>query len=79
MAADPTAKMQRIELNSLGVEQLSQLSKQLETELAFFTESMNELRTVASKFGRCQAALNSMKAEEKDKPALIPLSESVRH
>ncbi|KAI1731687.1 prefoldin subunit domain-containing protein [Ditylenchus destructor] len=66
-----------IDINSLSAEDLSNLQRQLDGDLSFFQESVSELRGVANKFGRCQATVDSIKPEEKDKQALIPLSESV--
>jgi prefoldin subunit 5 len=66
-----------VDVNSLSVEDLSGLQQQLNAELAFFNDSLTELRNVSSKFGRCQMTLDSISSTEKNKPALIPLSESV--
>lgn len=66
-----------IDINSLGIEELTNLQRQVEVDISFFQESMNELKTVASKFGRCQVTVDSMNPEEKNKEALVPLSESV--
>uniref|UniRef100_A0A915CP58 Uncharacterized protein n=1 Tax=Ditylenchus dipsaci TaxID=166011 RepID=A0A915CP58_9BILA len=57
--------------------ELSNLQRQLDGDLSFFNESLNELKSVASKFGRCQSTVDSINSSEKDKQALIPLSESV--
>uniref|UniRef100_A0A914L411 Prefoldin subunit 5 n=2 Tax=Meloidogyne incognita group TaxID=654580 RepID=A0A914L411_MELIC len=66
-----------VDINSLTIEELSGLQQQLSAELSFFNESLNELRSVSNRFGRCQVTLDSINPEEKNKKALIPLSESV--
>lgn len=40
---DPTAGKQTIPISELGIEQLNMLQKQLDQELAFFTESLKVL------------------------------------
>lgn len=47
MAASTDGPKQ-IPINELGVEQLNQLVKQVEGELAFFTESANSLKVCVS-------------------------------
>lgn len=64
-------------INTLSIEELSALQRQLDGDLNFFNSSLSELKTVATKFGRCQATVESMNPDERDKEALIPLSESV--
>lgn len=66
-----------IDINALSAEDLNNLQKQIEGDLTFFNESLSELRSVASKFGRCQVTVDSMIVKEKNQKALIPLSESV--
>ncbi|KAF7639555.1 hypothetical protein Mgra_00000885 [Meloidogyne graminicola] len=66
-----------VDINSLTIEELSGLQQQLGAELNFFNESLNELRSVSNRFGRCQVTLDSINPSEKNKSALIPLSESV--
>jgi prefoldin subunit 5 len=69
---------QVVDVNSLSIEELQHLQQQLNAEITFFNESLNELRNVSSKFGRCQVTLESINKDEKNKPAMIPLSESVK-
>lgn len=66
-----------IDINSLSIEELTNLQRQIEMDITFFQESINELKTVASKFGRCQVTVDSMNPDERHKEALVPLSESV--
>lgn len=66
-----------IDITSLGVEDLTNLQRQIEGDLSFFNESLTALRSVASKFGRCQVTVDSMSIDRKNQEALIPLSESV--
>uniref|UniRef100_A0A183BNY4 Prefoldin subunit 6 n=1 Tax=Globodera pallida TaxID=36090 RepID=A0A183BNY4_GLOPA len=77
MSTPTSTKPMVIDINSLSIEELSVLQQQFDAELVFFNDSLNELRSVAGKFGRCRATLDSINSDEKDKPALVPLSESV--
>uniref|UniRef100_A0A914GWZ8 Exosome complex component RRP45 n=1 Tax=Globodera rostochiensis TaxID=31243 RepID=A0A914GWZ8_GLORO len=77
MSTPTSTKPMVIDINSLSIEELSALQQQFDAELVFFNDSLNELRSVAGKFGRCRATLDSINSDEKDKPALVPLSESV--
>ena len=61
----------------LSIEELTQFQRQLDGELAFFNDSMSELKAIANKFGRCQTTLSSINKNEKNKEALVPLSDSV--
>ncbi|KAL3091315.1 hypothetical protein niasHS_007108 [Heterodera schachtii] len=72
-----SAKPMVIDISSLSIDELSVLQQQFDAELAFFNDSLNELRNVAAKFGRCQATLDSISPKELNKSALVPLSESV--
>lgn len=67
-----------IDVNSLNIEELTSLQRQIDNELSYFNESVAELRAIANKFGRCQATLDSINPIESNREALIPISESVR-
>lgn len=71
------AEPRRVEINSLSIQQLSALQKQFEAEISFFQQSLNELKQFSSKFGACENAVSLINPQEKNKPALVPLSESV--
>lgn len=77
MTAEKASKPTIIDVNSLSIDELSVLQQQFEAELSFFNDSLSELRSAASKFARSQATLESINSEEKNKLALVPLSESV--
>lgn len=77
MDSSSTTAPNIIDVNSLSIEELSSLQQQLNAEITFFNESLDELRNVCAKFGRCKITLDSINETENDKPALIPLSESV--
>ena len=48
-------------------------------ELSFFTESLNELKEVQTKFKDSREAVGGLDASKSDQHALVPLSESVNH
>lgn len=66
-----------LDLNAFGMEELSTLQRQLDADIAFFNESLNELRTVSNKFAQCQSTLDAIRPDDSNHEALIPLSESV--
>lgn len=68
----------RIEIGALSIQQLNGLQQQFEAEIKFFQTSLNELKAVSGKFGICENAVSSINPGEKNKSALVPLSESVR-
>ncbi|OCL01512.1 Prefoldin alpha subunit [Glonium stellatum] len=69
---------QQIELTSLTAQQLTQLKKQLDTELEHLTTSFQSLRTAQSKFRDCLKSISTgLNAKTADKPLLVPLTSSL--
>ncbi|XP_074653047.1 prefoldin subunit 5-like [Tubulanus polymorphus] len=67
----------QVDITQLNVQQLSQLSQQLEQEISFFTNSLKSLKMAQQKFNESQECLNSMNEESKDKEVLVPLTGSM--
>jgi prefoldin alpha subunit len=78
MSTDDSSQPQTIPLDDLSIDQLSQLQKQIDQELSFFTESVNELKGVEARFVESYDAVQALDPTTPGKAALIPLSESVR-
>jgi len=69
---------QQIELTSLNVQQLSQLKKQLDSELEHLTSSFQSLRTAQAKFRDCLKSISTgLNSKTADKPLLVPLTSSL--
>ncbi|KAF2761664.1 Prefoldin-domain-containing protein [Pseudovirgaria hyperparasitica] len=81
---------QQIDLTSLSAQQLSQLKKQLDSELEHLTSSFQSLRTAQSRFRDCLKSIKTVEAQKesgtearymhrrtKAHPHLIPLTSSL--
>lgn len=77
LEAPPDVKGPTVPLSEISVEQLSQLQKQVEQELAFFQESAVTLKGFLEKNVQSIQALNTLKQTSSGHQALIPLSESM--
>ncbi|CAD6188337.1 unnamed protein product [Caenorhabditis auriculariae] len=77
MSADGADGPKGVPLNELGIEQLSQLQKNIEQELAFFQESANTLKVLMARNDKSIFALADLKVATSNHQALIPLSESM--
>uniref|UniRef100_A0A0M3HF83 Elf4 domain-containing protein n=1 Tax=Ascaris lumbricoides TaxID=6252 RepID=A0A0M3HF83_ASCLU len=66
-----------VPIGDLSIERLSALQKQVEHEITFFAESLNELKIFEAKFAASEQAVSSINSSMQGNKALIPLSESV--
>ncbi|XP_050071380.1 probable prefoldin subunit 5 [Anopheles maculipalpis] len=70
-------QMQQIDLNTLNLQQLTQLKNQLDQELQFFQESLNSIKIARSKYSASKEALEQIKEDWNDKQILVPLTGSM--
>ncbi|CAI4229136.1 unnamed protein product [Auanema sp. JU1783] len=75
--ADQGRNPTTIPINELGIEQLSQLQKQVEQEYAFFAESAAQLKMFIDKNQKSILALENLENTPAGEKTLIPLSESM--
>ncbi|XP_046553184.1 prefoldin subunit 5-like [Haliotis rubra] len=68
---------QTVDLTTLPVQQLNQLSQQLDQEVEFFTNSMNQLKLAQGKFVESQECLNKATPDNLNKDILVPLTSSM--
>uniref|UniRef100_F1LCD3 Prefoldin subunit 5 n=2 Tax=Ascaris TaxID=6251 RepID=F1LCD3_ASCSU len=66
-----------VPIGDLSIERLSALQKQVEHEITFFAESLNELKIFEAKFAASEQAVSSINSSMQGNKALIPLSESM--
>lgn len=67
-----------VDLNSLPIQQLAQVKKQLDDEVQHLTSSYQQLRTAQQKFRDCIVSIKSGVANSSaDKPLLVPLTSSL--
>lgn len=66
-----------VNLNSLSVPQLDQLNKQVEEEVEFFSESLQQLKAVQQKFVESREATEKLQTAAKGEEILVPLTQSV--
>ncbi|KAK7511695.1 Prefoldin [Phyllosticta citriasiana] len=78
MASSSEKGGQTVDLASLSVQQLSQLKKQLDTELEHLTGSFQSLRGAQTRFRDCLKSINTgVSSGSTDKPILVPLTSSL--
>ncbi|XP_053672036.1 probable prefoldin subunit 5 [Anopheles nili] len=70
-------QMQQIDLNTLNLQQLTQLKNQLDQELSIFQESLNTIKIARSKYSASKEALEQFKADWNEKQILVPLTGSM--
>uniref|UniRef100_A0A182NKV1 Rab-GAP TBC domain-containing protein n=1 Tax=Anopheles dirus TaxID=7168 RepID=A0A182NKV1_9DIPT len=70
-------QMQQIDLNTLNLQQLSQLKTQLDQELSIFQESLNTIKIARSKYSASKEALEQFKGDWNEKQILVPLTGSM--
>nr|GAT54371.1 predicted protein [Mycena chlorophos] len=68
---------QQISVTDLDIPQLSDVRRQLEEELNHLTNSFAQLKQAQSKFKNCVENVKEVKPENKDKPILVPLTNSL--
>ncbi|KAK8168715.1 Prefoldin [Phyllosticta citrichinensis] len=78
MASSSEKGGQTVDLASLSVQQLSQLKKQLDSELEHLTGSFQSLRGAQARFRDCLKSINTgVSSGSTDKPILVPLTSSL--
>uniref|UniRef100_A0A182PS53 Rab-GAP TBC domain-containing protein n=1 Tax=Anopheles epiroticus TaxID=199890 RepID=A0A182PS53_9DIPT len=70
-------QMQQIDLNTLNLQQLTQLKNQLDQELSIFQDSLNTIKMARSKYSASKEALEQFKGDWNDKQILVPLTGSM--
>ncbi|KAJ1675197.1 subunit of tubulin prefoldin, partial [Spiromyces aspiralis] len=66
-----------VNLDSFSLQQLSQIREQLEQEISQLTSGFTQLKQAQASFRDCKMSLDALKPENKDKPILVPLTESL--
>ncbi|KAL7646426.1 UNVERIFIED_CONTAM: hypothetical protein RMT77_003339 [Armadillidium vulgare] len=69
-----TKNLQVIDLSKLGLEQLTSLKNQLDQELQYFTESLQQLKIAQVKFSDSGECVEKLTQETKGKELLVPLT-----
>ncbi|XP_045124925.1 prefoldin subunit 5-like [Portunus trituberculatus] len=74
MAANKGAGPQVIDISKLNLEQLTTLKNQLDQELQFFSESLQQLKIAQLKFNESGECVEKLTPETKGKEILVPLT-----
>ncbi|KAL1622764.1 subunit of tubulin prefoldin [Diplodia seriata] len=78
MASSSDKGGQMVDLATLSLPQLSQLKKQLDTELEHLTSSFQSLRSAQTRFKDCLKSINTgLQNGSTEKPILVPLTSSL--
>ncbi|KAB2577456.1 putative prefoldin subunit protein [Lasiodiplodia theobromae] len=78
MASSSDKGGQMVDLATLSLPQLSQLKKQLDTELEHLTSSFQSLRSAQTRFKDCLKSINTgLQSGSTEKPILVPLTSSL--
>ncbi|KAK7092587.1 prefoldin subunit 5-like [Littorina saxatilis] len=77
MASSKGSGGQQIDITQLPAAQLNQLSQQLEQEIEFFGNSLNQLKVAQTKFMESEECVSRVNPESKGKPILVPLTSSM--
>ncbi|XP_064644015.1 prefoldin subunit 5-like [Lineus longissimus] len=67
----------QVDITQLSLQQLNQLSQQLDQEISFYSNSLNTLKMAQQKFSESQECLGKLDAKSKDKEILVPLTSSM--
>ncbi|XP_013398795.1 prefoldin subunit 5 [Lingula anatina] len=67
----------QIDLSALNIQQLQQLSQQIDQEIEFFTSSLSQLKMAQQKFVESQDCLGRISPETDGKDVLVPLTSSM--
>ncbi|XP_033732039.1 prefoldin subunit 5-like [Pecten maximus] len=70
-------KQQQIDVSQLPAPQLNQLTQQLDQEIEFFSNSLNQLKLAQGKFVESQECLNKVSPDNLSKDILVPLTSSM--
>ncbi|KAK4291244.1 hypothetical protein Pmani_035917 [Petrolisthes manimaculis] len=74
MAATKSSGPQVIDISKLNLEQLTSLKNQLDQELQFFNESLQQLKIAQLKFNESGECVEKVTPESKGKVVLVPLT-----
>ncbi|XP_064086747.1 prefoldin subunit 5-like [Macrobrachium nipponense] len=74
MASVKGAGPQVIDISNLNLEQLTSLKNQLDQELQFFNDSLQQLKIAQLKFNESGECVNKITPETKGKEILVPLT-----
>ncbi|XP_053698158.1 probable prefoldin subunit 5 [Sabethes cyaneus] len=77
ISATEKPQMQQIDLNTLNLQQLTQLKNQLDQELTLFQESLQTLKMARVKYSGSKEALEQFKPDWNEKQILVPLTGSM--
>lgn len=77
ISATEKPQMQQIDLNTLNLQQLTQLKNQLDQELTVFQESLQTLKMARVKYSGSKEALEQFKPDWNEKQILVPLTGSM--
>uniref|UniRef100_A0A182JHY0 Prefoldin subunit 5 n=1 Tax=Anopheles atroparvus TaxID=41427 RepID=A0A182JHY0_ANOAO len=77
ISATEKPQMQQIDLNTLNLQQLTQLKNQLDQELSYFQDSLNSIKMARSKYSASKDALEQFRADWNEKQILVPLTGSM--
>jgi len=72
-----SGQVHRIEMNKLNLSQLSQLKQQIDQEIEFFANSLQQLKIAQSKFQESADCLEKITPDNSGKQILVPLTGSM--
>ncbi|CAI9720676.1 prefoldin subunit 5-like [Octopus vulgaris] len=67
----------QVDISTLPLPQLNQLSQQLDQEIEFLTLSLNQLKVAQTKFSESQECLSQVTKQNLDNDILVPLTGSM--
>lgn len=76
-AGTSAGQMQTIDLTKLNLMQLTQFKNQMDQDLQFYQESLQNLKHAQTRFQESQESIARCSAEDKDKEILVPLTGSM--
>lgn len=68
---------QQIPLDQLSVQQLDQIKKEIDQEIALITESINQLKIAQQKFSDSLENLNKITVQNEGKELMVPMTSSM--
>ncbi|XP_041371988.1 prefoldin subunit 5-like [Gigantopelta aegis] len=72
-----TKTSQPVDISQLPIAQLNQLSQQIDQEIEFFTNSMNQLKMAQGKYVESGECLHKLNTSNLNKEILVPLTSSM--
>ncbi|WLF77963.1 subunit of tubulin prefoldin [Lodderomyces elongisporus] len=71
------SQSQKIDLNALPPQQLVEFRKNIDQEIAHFTQSLQALQTAQSKLKDCISSINNLEKSKDNDDMLVPLTSSL--